>query len=126
MLYMWTLHSDMHTYAEFHLGHHRHLNTPADPELKYRVMAKSSWKVPRRRRDFVAQFVIDLLGGGAVESLRVLRFTGPQTIRGAIGPAFFTVAAVSTCVLTEQYWILAMWYAAFFTGFPAVWRLRCW
>jgi fatty acid desaturase len=123
---MWPLLSDMHTYAKFHLGHHRHLNMASDPEMKYRASGAPVWDLPRGRAKFALQLVADLMGLGALETLRTLRHTMPRTLRGAVGPAVLTIVFVATCVWTGQLWILAMWYGALFTGFTAVWRLRCW
>jgi fatty acid desaturase len=123
---MWPLLSDMHAYGDFHLSHHRNLNTVRDPEMKYRASGAPGWDVPRSQARFATQIVADLLGFGALEILRVMRFTVPATRQRAVGPALLTAAFVGACLWTGQVWVLVMWYAALFTGFAAVWRLRCW
>lgn len=124
VLCFWPFALDMFAYQQFHVAHHRYLNTTADPEMTYRQMGAPEWDVPCSRTRIVTRFVIDLLGYGVFEVYRMLHFTMPKTLRAALGPvAVFILAAA---VWTGNIWIVVMWYAAIFTGFAGVWRLRCW
>ncbi|HEX5717824.1 MAG TPA: fatty acid desaturase [Thermoanaerobaculia bacterium] len=122
----WPMGTDMHTYRDFHFPHHRHLNTPIDPEMKYREMGAPGWDVPRARWQVGLRFAADLAGLGALEMYRIFRFTQPRTWRAAAGPLALHGAVLLACGLAGAWWIPALWWGAGFTSFAAVWRFRCW
>jgi fatty acid desaturase len=122
----WPVASDLEAYGKFHLGHHKHLNAPQDPEMEYRLLGAPGWDLPRTRRGVALRFVLDLCGLGAFEVLRILRFTAPRSMRAAVGPVAMWGLAAAAAVLSGKLWVFGLYFASFFTGFAAVWRFRCW
>jgi fatty acid desaturase len=122
----WPVSADMYAYKPFHFPHHKFVNTPKDPEMEYRRLGDPEWDIPRSQLGITIRFVKDLVGLGAFETIRVLYSIRPKRFTGYLGPLLtFTAASVVTG-LTGTLWILAVWVAALFTSFPAVWRVRCW
>lgn len=122
----WPNCGDMNGYRRFHFPHHRFLNTSRDPEMAYRELGTPEWDVPRTRRGILWRFVKDLCGLGAGEGVRLLYSMRPESWKGWIGPVATVAIAAAITVATGTSWILLLWFAAFFTSFAAVWRLRCW
>src|SRR6185295_2065338 len=122
----WPISADMNAYRHFHFPHHKFLNTPRDPEMAYRLMGAPEWDVPRDRRGLGIRFLKDMLGLGTFEAFRVLYSIRPTTLAEVAGPVLTLAAAIVVTALTGTLWVLVLWYAAFFTSFVAVWRLRCW
>jgi len=122
----WPIGADMNAYRHFHFPHHKFLNTPRDPEMAYRLLGAPEWDVPCDRRGLVVRFLKDMIGLGTFEAFRVLYSIRPTKLSELAGPVLTLAAAVAVTALTGTLWVLILWYAAFFTAFVAVWRLRCW
>lgn len=126
VLCFWPLASDLGSYADFHLGHHKHLNAALDPEMEYRRKGAPGWDLPCARRRVALRFVLDLCGLGALEVMRILSMTRPRKLVDAIGPVIWWIIAALIAWRTGTLWVLGVYIASFLTGFSAVWRWRCW
>lgn len=122
----WPILGDMTAYKEFHLGHHKHLNTPIDPELQYRRKGAPEWDLPRSKRSFLVRYLKDLFGLGVMEVYRIYFFMGAQTRSAILGVLSWIGIWVSIVLLTGHLSILVMWYGALFTSFVMSFRFRCW
>ena len=122
----WPVHADINVYRAFHMGHHRHVNTPDDPELAYRSKGAPEWDLPRSRPSFLARYLKDLFGFGFTELYRVLLFVSGRSLSAWLGSILWAGIWVSIALLTGHLSILVMWYGAFFTSFVLCWRFRCW
>jgi len=122
----WPLGTTMSGYKSFHFPHHRFLNTEQDTEMAYRNLGAPEWDVPRTRNGIAWRFFKDLAGLGAFEALRLMVSMRAEKLRHYLGP-WLTIAILSgMAIATGNAWIPIMWFAAFFSSFVAVWRLRCW
>jgi fatty acid desaturase len=126
VLCFWPMMSNLGAYAEFHLGHHKHLNTALDPEMTYRHKGAPGWDLPCTRRRVALRFMLDLCGFGTLEMMRILSMTRPRSVAAAIGPALWWGVAALIAWRTGALWAIAVYAASFLTGFSAVWRWRCW
>lgn len=125
-LTFWPLAVGVHGYRKFHFEHHRHVGTPADPELRAKRMYPHRWTVealaPRRRAQML---LVDLAGGGWRDVLMIFVLAKPRTVADWVGPPL-TVAALVGCLLWLGQWqAVAMWFIAIHTVFWAGFRQRC-
>jgi len=61
-------------YKNFHMQHHRHLNTIKDPEIEYRKIFNYSWKLPLKIPYLFKIFLIDVSGLGIIEPITAIKY----------------------------------------------------
>jgi fatty acid desaturase len=118
--------TDMFAYRAFHLRHHRHLNTPDDPEMELRKRGAPSWDVPRHPAYFVFRFLFDLLGGCAASNLRLIGYAFPKSHGTFLGMSATWGVAITALALTDNLWVLALWLITFATSLGTFLRFRIW
>jgi fatty acid desaturase len=120
----WPMATVMDAYREFHFPHHSFLNTPRDPELRYRRLGEPEWDVPKHTRTIAARFLKDMAGFGALDTMRY--WFWPRNFREVVGPVLVLGLATVILAFTGTLWVLGLWVAAYLTAFPAFYRLRGW
>jgi fatty acid desaturase len=61
-------------YKNFHMQHHRHLNTIKDPEIEYRKIFNYSWKLPLKIPYLLKIFIVDISGIGIIEPITAIKY----------------------------------------------------
>ena len=126
VLCMWPLITDVFAYRAFHVRHHRYLNTPEDPELELRKRGAPSWDLPRKPGYFVFRFLFDLIGGCAASNIRLIGYAFPKTPGTILGMTITWGIAISLLALTDNLWVLPLWFITFATSLGTFLRFRIW
>jgi fatty acid desaturase len=120
----WPLGLDGLMYQRFHLAHHLHTGAAGDPELKAKARQAPNYDLPMTVRHIGVAFLKDLVGGGIGELLNFFRMMPPASIVEILGPVLWWAAALAVLQVTGGLWIAAVWFAALFTSYWAVFRVR--
>jgi fatty acid desaturase len=136
LLCFWPMLTTLADYREFHLRHHRLLNTNKDPEVIFKTqMSPKQWSIPVSRRRILGYFLIDLLGFSIPElwkARRLLRMcrteddTKRSVVLGEIWPFVMVVGVSAILFLTGYGFAVVIWCIALATSFWAFLRLRTW
>lgn len=111
-------------YRRYHLAHHRHLGTDADPELTHR-RALPQWTLPARPVA-LAHFASDLVGAGVPHLIAAGGLTRPVSLAEAGGLALLWLAGLAAAWRCDALWVPALWVTAIATVFWSGVRLRIW
>lgn len=111
-------------YREWHFVHHRRVGTSDDTELVF----KRGWRysMPRSKNGFAGMFLLDLIGGGADEVLKLAWSSRPRSLRDALGLTVYWVVLVGLLAEINQLTLLAIHFGLVFTVFWAIFRIRGW
>ncbi len=126
VLCAYPLTASLRSYRRFHLAHHQHVGTSADPEFEYKGRMAPRWDLPVSRRRIYLQFAKDCLGLGLMDILQTAKTLKPIDVRDAIHLGVFWVSVSAALVLTGNAWVIAVWFVALNTLHWAVFRVRTW
>lgn len=117
-------------YRKFHFKHHRLVGTPGDPELRHKSWSTPRMDLPMTGWQIVGYSLLDLIGGGIPEVVRLIFELRPKMVADAMGRLLFALIAVSLIYffggpVNLMIWLI-IWFAAMATSFWAIFRLRIW
>lgn len=108
-------------YRKFHLGHHRFLGTPHNPELNLLAYGKDSWKLPASFSRIILLSAKDFLVWPSLrEMIPFMRLTGSLPV------TFTNVGFWLLVTVLFGFWPVVLWFMSLFTAFWASNRLRIW
>jgi fatty acid desaturase len=111
----WPLFLEVASYREKHFAHHRHVNTPDDPDW-ISAQGLFEYRFPKRGWELGLIFVATLLGFGAYRQVQTLLFyraparpTRPRYAQLAFHVAVFTALALAGALpLYLAYWLVPL------------------
>lgn len=121
VLCFWPVGVDLYAFREFHLGHHKHVNTVDDPEVRHRMDYPETWGqlTPGRK---IQILLADLVGASWREARWAVREN-----RGEYGALRKGTIVVMMCAATvAAWWAVPLWVWALFTTTWASMRARMW
>jgi fatty acid desaturase len=135
ILCAWPLFISWSSFRRNHLGHHKHLNTDDDPDLKFKIdTAPADWIFPKTSGQLALLLTKDLLGYGVLSNARrLLRYgrkpasakdltEGQDSLYGRIiFASAFAAAWIAALGWTS---FLLLWLVPLFTTLPFMLRFR--
>lgn len=121
VLCFWPIGVDLYAFRRFHLGHHKHVNTADDPEVRHRFEYPDTWSnlTPRRKVEIL---LADLTGMSWREALWAVRENrGEVTL-----PRIAVLSSLALAATALAWWAVPLWIAALFTTTWASMRARMW
>jgi len=122
ILCMYGLGTTIESYRAWHFDHHRHVGTPLDPELGVKIGWK--YRTPMPPWKIALLTVMDCLGFGIVELLRLQWKIRPRTARSRAGLIGFWSVVISIVWICDQWFLLGVWMISLVTLFWALFRIR--
>lgn len=113
-------------YRKMHFAHHSHNGMSGDPELISKAEMGHQFDFPFRKRKLAGQLARDLVGIDPRMFINLAYTMRPKKLRYYSGVVAFQLTFWAACILTHQYWILALWYFSLMTSFIACFRMRIW
>lgn len=127
VLVFWPLGISLEGYRRFHLAHHRATGTEHDPELIHKnKWAAPEYDTPLSRRRMIYYLLRDLTGYGVIDVVRVAILFSPKNPVHMIGPVLTQTLFCIACILTQNIWVLVLWYFSVASSFWAHMRIRIW
>ena len=121
----WPMGFGLSGYRKFHFAHHRHLGTPRDPEIAYK--AEAAYALPAWPSRLAGRYFIAFFGDGIKEETMFIKYLiGMCSLPDRIGPALVWGTVVLCLWYFSAWWIAGLWFAAIFTSFWCVFRIRVW
>lgn len=117
----WPLGIGIHGYRKFHFAHHRNLGLAGDPEQSHKRRFSDKWQSGASQ---LRLFLTDILGFGWRELVFAMYLMRPARAIDILGPLCLVGTAIWLAVVGGYAQLIAVWYAALYTSFWAVFRLR--
>src|SRR5262249_41327168 len=123
----WPMLVQTRTYREFHLSHHRFLNTERDPEIQIQQKhgrGERGRMQHRSTRAILADLALDVAGRGVLEMVTKLRRLGSGAETRSrehgtrLGRFLLAATAITACGAWLQ--VVLFWFVPLFTFLPAL------
>ena len=121
LLGFWPLGIGIHGYRKFHFAPHQNLGHEGDPELTHKRRFSDKWQPGTNP---IRLFISDLMGFAWREVLFAIALMRPTRAVDIIGPVCLIGGAIILAVSGGVSQLIFVWYAALYTSFWAVFRLR--
>lgn len=122
----WPLGAGLRGYRKFHFAHHRHVGTERDPELEHKRWSSPQWALPVTSHRIKWYFIQDILGLHCMEIAKMVCTVKPAGLIDIIGPLLWWSCMLTVLYLTDNVWVLMLWFMSIGTSFWAFFRLRLW
>lgn len=120
----WPLGITTSGYRNVHISHHNHMNTESDPELAHRSARKPQYDLPIKLPKVLYYAFSDLFGFSIKDYLIIVTFSKPSTRREYIPLIMVHIAFILVSIISNYWWIPAIWYVSLITSFMMFFRLR--
>lgn len=124
LLFFWPAFSTVSGYRAWHFEHHRRVGTGQDPE--HEVKSGPRYRLPKAKRALIGECVLDLIGYGANEVLRLLWVIRPNNPMELAGLILWWSMVGGILVITGHAAAILIIIASLLTTFWSVFRLRAW
>lgn len=115
----------MAQYRSFHWKHHRHTNTPDDPEIALKAVRPNAMQMPFSRGKIMRQLAGDFIGLGIPQLVAFIVHVRPRKWQ-ELGAIAFLIAAIGACIYFGLILVPLLWFGSLYTSFWAFFRYRVW
>lgn len=113
-------------YRNLHFTHHKHTNTPNDPELMHRSAKAPQWDLPITLKRVLRYAAMDMVGYSLTDYVMIVAFAKPDKKSSYLWMVCFHASVVAASVSLGLWWAAAVWYFSLPTAFMMFFRLRTW